>query len=460
MNMTQVLIAAVSKVVSQDELLDIAEYYKYYGDISESFLDNILSNCNISECQSALIYHYCYLYCKLTMTETDGLVKLRKIFKLPESVSANSINIITAKRIQFILDELADSGKPAHSIFKDNPKYITDMLTEAAAAPVVKDKKVLKNLSSTEYEHPTDRSYLDNLNTNKTIEKIIKLYSEYNFERILTVQYTGSNIRVTEKNLPYLYNALKTACKILDVKEIPALYVAPGPLNACTIGSSKPIIVISSVCLSLLTYDELLFILGHEVGHIKSQHVLYHSIGSFIPFLANIIGNLTLGIGEIAVKAVTLLLYQWYRMSEFTADRAGLLVCQNIDAVISVMAKFSGYPPSHYSEIDNNLFLEQADEFENFDNNTFDKLMKFFSVLYRNHPWTVMRAKELKKWYDTGEYSRIINVQERVKEEKRPTRNIINSLFENEVYCSACGKKIEASARFCEFCGKENIYYK
>ena len=113
----------------------------------------------------------------------------------------------------------------------------------------------------------------------------MKLYYEYNFERLVTVQYTGSNIRVTEKNLPYLYNALKTVCEVLDVKEIPPLYVAPGSLNACTIGSSKPIIVISGICLSLLTYDELLFILGHEVGHIKSQHVLYHSIGNFIPYI-------------------------------------------------------------------------------------------------------------------------------------------------------------------------------
>lgn len=459
MSIVPVLIAAVSKVVSADELTDLAEYYSYVGDMSDSHFDSVLDKCSISQNQAVLIYGYCYLYCRLTMADTAVLNNLRKSFRLPFSVHNNCIRIITGKKTQFILDDIIESGKAAHEIFKENEGYITDMLSELVIEPIINDKKIFKNLSSSEYEHPTDRSYLDNLNTNKTIEKIAKLYSEYRFERLVTVQYTGSNVLVTEKNIPYLYNALKTVCEVLDVKEIPQLYVAPGSLNACTIGSSKPIIVISGVCLSLLSYDELLFILGHEVGHIKSQHVLYHSLGNFIPYIANIIGNLTLGIGEIAVKAVTLLLYQWYRMSEFTADRAGLLVCQNIDAAVSVMAKLAGYPPSHYDDLDIESFLKQASEFEDLDSNFFDKLMKFFSGLYKSHPWTVMRAKELKSWYDTGSYSKVYNVSERFEEERK-SKNIINTLFEKEIYCSHCGKSITESSRFCEFCGKENIYRK
>ncbi|MBP0979009.1 MAG: M48 family metalloprotease, partial [Oscillospiraceae bacterium] len=188
-------------------------------------------------------------------------------------------------------------------------------------------------------------------------------------------------------------------------------------------------------------------------------HVLYHSIGNFIPYIAGVIGNLTLGIGEIAVKGVLILLYQWYRMSEITADRAGLLACQNIDAAVSVMAKLSGYPPSRYDEIDNDLFLDQAVEFENFDKNAFDKLLKLFSVLYKTHPWTVMRAKELKSWYDNGDYARVYNTEGRRKVDRKP-QNIVGTIFEKEIFCANCGKKITSAQRFCEFCGKENIYYK
>lgn len=459
MNAVPSMIAAISMVVSKDELIDIAEYYNYFGDMSDEYFAKIISENSLSRNQAALIYYSCYLYCCVSGADMKLLSKLRISLGLPESVYMNSLDVISRKRVKFIREDLASKGKSAHELFKSNEKYIDDMLVAAVSEDMPEDRKRLKNLSSFEYEHPTDRSYLNNLNTNKTIEKIIKLYSEYNFERMLTVQYTGSSIRVTEKNIPYLYNALKTVCEVLDVEEMPSLYVTQGSLNACTIGSSKPVIVISGVCLSLLSYDELLFILGHEVGHIKSQHVLYHSIGNFIPFVAEIIGNLTLGIGEIAMKGVMLLLYQWYRMSEITADRAGLLACQNIDAAVSVMAKLSGYPPSHYDEIDNDLFLDQADEFENLDKNAFDKFAKFFSVLFKSHPWTVMRAKELRMWYDKGDYARVYNTEDRKKVERKPN-NIVNSIFEKDIFCSHCGKKITSSSRFCEFCGRENIYYK
>ena len=89
----------------------------------------------------------------------------------------------------------------------------------------------------------------------------------------------------------------------------------------------------------------------------------------------------------------------------------------------------------------------------------FDKLMKFFSVLYKSHPWTIMRAKELKSWYDSGAYSKIYNVNERVKTDRKP-KTLVNTLLEKEIYCTHCGKLISASAHFCKYCGKENIYKK
>ena len=34
------------------------------------------------------------------------------------------------------------------------------------------------------------------------------------------------------------------------------------------------------------------------------------------------------------------------------------------------------------------------------------------------------------------------------------------TIFEKDMFCASCGKKITSASRFCEFCGKENIYYK
>lgn len=64
--------------------------------------------------------------------------------------------------------------------------------------------------------------------------------------------------------------------------------------NAFAAGVEDPIIVINSGAIDLLTYEELLFIIGHEVGHIKSQHVLYSQMAQILPILGDIIGSATL----------------------------------------------------------------------------------------------------------------------------------------------------------------------
>lgn len=173
-----------------------------------------------------------------------------------------------------------------------------------------------------------------------------------------------------------------------------------GLIGAHTIGSSRPIGCFSAACLSRLIYFELLFVLGHEVGHIKSQHGLSPSPRSPLPYIGEIIGSLTLGIGELVSSGLVLALYKWYHKSECTADRAGLLACQNSDASISVMTKLAGFPPKHYGAINTDNFLNQAVNFENLDNSKFNRVMKMLSAKYQNHPRTKiagLRCKVLPK---------------------------------------------------------------
>ena len=40
-----------------------------------------------------------------------------------------------------------------------------------------------------------------------------------------------------------------------------------------------------------------------------------------------------------------------------------------------------------------------------FDNDSFDKIFKYASILGESHPWTVMRAKELLRWMEDGSYA-------------------------------------------------------
>ena len=132
--------------------------------------------------------------------------------------------------------------------------------------------------------------------------------------------------------------------RLLDSPVIPELYIAPGEINAITAGVERPLIVLYAGAVDLLTPEELLFVMAHEVGHIKSAHVLYYQIAEFIPVIGEIVGAATFGLGEFFGAGLQLALLRWKRMSEYTADRAGLLACKDAEVALRTMMKLAGLP--------------------------------------------------------------------------------------------------------------------
>lgn len=267
----------------------------------------------------------------------------------------------------------------------------------------------IPHLFAKEYEDPRDAVCLKALKLNKAFDQVVKHAIEYGIERIKTIAFTGSNVRVTRKNMPYLYDCVETACKILDLPSVPDIYVVEDPyINAFTTGSGHPILVFHNSILHRLNHEELMFIVGHELGHIKSEHVQYHMIGSYLKVLGDQFLESTL-VGSIISNGLELAFYEWYRRSELTADHAGLLVCQDLKAAISALAKLGGYPVEFYDSLDPNDFLQQAQDFADLDENLYNKVAKTVLLLESTHPWTVLRARELMLWVQSGEYSRILH---------------------------------------------------
>ena len=174
---------------------------------------------------------------------------------------------------------------------------------------------------------------------------------------------------------------------------------------------------------------ELTFIIGHELGHIKSGHVLYHVMGQVF---AEIISSAVLA-GKLLVP-IQLALGYWNRMSEFTADRAGLLACQDLDATLGAIMKIAGIPKRYFNIADPHVFVKQAEEFMQQYGDTANSIIRNISILDDIHPWTVMRAYELVKWVESGEYQKILD----------------DHLGKQ---CPMCGQFIESEAILCPVCG-------
>jgi Zn-dependent protease with chaperone function len=96
-------------------------------------------------------------------------------------------------------------------------------------------------------------------------------------------------------------------------------------------------------------------------------------------------------------------------MAEFTADRAGLLTCQDLKVATKTLIKMAGLPEKYFNDAVVEDFIIQAQEFHDYSYDNLDKLVKLFSNLKNSHPWIVVRGAEMLKWANSGQYDAILN---------------------------------------------------
>jgi Zn-dependent protease with chaperone function len=315
-------------------------------------------------------------------------------------------------------------------------------------------------------QHPYDRAALSTLQRIPGLDIIVRKFIELFPERVAYIQNVAQTVRVTKTQCPELYAQLREACAILDMNE-PELYVAHNPLpNAYTSGHTHPYIVVTSGLLDLMSENEILAVIGHELGHIKSGHVLYRTMALCITLLLTIIGDMTLGIGRLVGRSLEAALLEWYRMSEFTGDRSGLLVVQDPQVMLSLMMKFAGGTLFQRNQLDAQEFLKQADLYEAVDSNLLDRIYKLLLVAPVTHPLTIVRAREITNWAETREYKDILDG--RYARTRGTGRSNSNQNGKNGtatptsssttgtglVTCPHCGRE-QPNRRFCSLCGGE-----
>jgi len=262
--------------------------------------------------------------------------------------------------------------------------------------------RMLPGLVVDELRHPSDQRATDALRKVPGIDKLLAKILEVGLERLFYVENVASNLRVTPKMFGRLQRSLTWACQILDVPE-PELYVTLDPVpNAFTFGHTKPFITMTTGLIDMLGDEELFFVIGHEVGHIKAGHVLYGTMARNIAAIVALLGQATLGLGALLGQGLVLALYEWYRCAELTADRAALLCVQDLAPARSTFMKLAGGTTRLAAEMDPEEFLRQIRSYEEVDRTTLDRAYKVLLTLGRTHPFAMQRAKELDGWFSTG----------------------------------------------------------
>ncbi len=291
--------------------------------------------------------------------------------------------------------------------------------------------KKLINFSPEEYEHPFDKVALKKLRALPGLDIVTNFFLNWGYVRWQVIELQGSNFHVTRESCPQLYELVEDVAKTLGVEDFPEIYTEWGyAVNAYTTGiKEQTLLVLNSGAVDLLNDDQLKYIIGHEMGHIKSGHILYHLMAQMMSSMVKYIP-----LGEALLEPIHFALLYWNRMSEFSADRAGLLACQNKEEAIQTVIKMAGVPMKYFNELNEEAFIKQAEEFEKLNRGFADSTIRSLSILTSTHPWTVYRAGELLKWINSGEYDRIIDKYEGV-----PCIHCGNIVAKDSTYCHVHG---------------------
>jgi len=145
---------------------------------------------------------------------------------------------------------------------------------------------------------------------------------------LLAAYLRAEAVRVSERQLPQLHATFLDVCQQLGVIRVPQLYVlqSGGLLNAfATRFAGRDFVVVYSDMLEAVGPDspEMKFILGHEIGHLKSKHVLKQVLlapGLFCPLLGP----------------------AYRRAWEISCDRFGAFAAQDMSGSLRAMLTLSG----------------------------------------------------------------------------------------------------------------------
>jgi Zn-dependent protease with chaperone function len=331
---------------------------------------------------------------------------------------------------------------------EDRPTLMNIPHEAFAAAPREQPRNAFPLISSEAFISQTDKVALQNLNKIPLLPTVLRKFNELAWDRISYTRNTAESVRCGPDQFPTLYKMMQEACRIMEITE-PELYVRYSEaINAYTSGTNKTFIVLHSELVNHFTDDELLFIIGHEVGHIKCGHVLYQEMGRVLLPLLEALGQATLGLGQVAGIALVSGFYEWMRQAEYTCDRAGLLVCQDPRVALSALMKLGCGSTRYNHELDLDTFLLQArDHAESGGAQGISKALLFIMYNWQlSHPQVVYRTKGLDDWINSGAYDRILS-GDYVRDATGGTA------LGQQVRCPGCRKNLPGNLKFCPHCG-------
>jgi Zn-dependent protease with chaperone function len=199
-----------------------------------------------------------------------------------------------------------------------------------------------------------------------------------------------SALPVNGAQAPELERLVRTCSQKLQPGVVDVYLVKQNKLNAYTFGITEPkALVVYTPMVQVMSPGELSFVVGHEMGHVALGHT----------WLNTILGGMA---GIPAPFGAAVLLYAafrwWNRMCEYSADRAGLLACGDLNLAVSALVKLVAPNVRSQQEFDRALAMIDAQD---------DKVGNLLAEAFQSHPMLIRRINKLRDYARTAEYQRM-----------------------------------------------------
>ncbi|KAF3889033.1 MULTISPECIES: M48 family metallopeptidase [Nostocales] len=268
-------------------------------------------------------------------------------------------------------------------------------------------------ISSEAFKHPLDREAEEALRSLPGFDFIARKFMEFFVERPQLIYLMGNTIQVGPRQYSTIYHMFRECVRDLDIYPEPTLFVEQNPsANSYALGQEHPYIVINTGILDLLSEAEIRAVLAHELGHIKCGHTILIQMAIWAMGAASVIGELTLGIGNLLSQGLIYAFYEWRRKAELSADRAALLVMDDLNPVMTSMMKVSGGSLKYANECSLQEFILQSEDYQALDADGLNQIYKFLIYnggqgAFLSHPFAVERVHYLRQWLESEEYRQI-----------------------------------------------------
>ncbi len=269
-------------------------------------------------------------------------------------------------------------------------------------------------ISSEAFRHPLDRQAEQALRSVPGFDLVARKFVEFVYERPRFVYLMGNSIQVGVRQYSSVYQIFRECLQSLDVSPEPALFVSQAPLvNAYALGQERPCLVLNSALLDLLSETELRSTIAHELGHLKCGHTTLTQMAMWANMVISGFAEMTFGLSSLISTGLMLSFYEWLRKAELSADRASLLVMDDLNPVLQSMMRLAGGSLKYAHELSLDEFIKQSDRYQSLDEDQLNQFYKFSlyndvsSGLFLTHPFTVERVHFLREWSNSSEYQQI-----------------------------------------------------